>query len=261
MPKPTVFISYQRKTGKNLARTFYDRLCEWRIDTFFDVKNLGSGEFSLELEKQIINRDLFLLILTPETLQSEWVRKEVEIALRHRKQIIPIVEAGFDFYAHIPAEVQGLQQYNAIEYDYRHPEIAEAKLRRALGIGAGWRAPLIAGSFIVIAVIAALLMVNTFASGDTASTTPEVIAATAIPITSTGGFPCEGTIVFTTGALLNVVRALPSTTAPSRPPVQQGAIVTVTASQVELGDLWYRIEYEQDAGWISERYIYLAGDC
>lgn len=81
-------------------------------------------------------------------------------------------------------------------------------------------------------------------------------AENSTPTTLTNnGFPCEGEIVFTTGALLNVVRAIPSNTAPSRPPVQQGTIINIVNSQNVRGSLWYEIEYEGNSGWLTEDFI------
>jgi len=80
-------------------------------------------------------------------------------------------------------------------------------------------------------------------------------------IAASRGFPCDGQIVFTTGALLNQVRVLPSTTSPARPPVQQGATVTITASQVNSAGNWYQMTYGSNTGWILDDYIELSSQC
>lgn len=107
--------------------------------------------------------------------------------------------------------------------------------------------------FLLLAILAIGFVLNPF-NGDTTS------APTDIP-TTTGGFPCQGQIVFTSGALLNQVKVLPSDTSPARPPVQQGSTVTIIASQRNEGRRWYQIEYGDNSGWIPDDYVDVSSQC
>lgn len=131
--KPTVFISYRREGGADLARYLHDKLTDMGADVFFDVESIPSGErFAAMIEREIILRDTFLIILKPDTLDSEWVRREALLALKHRKQIIPLVTKEYDFYKNIPPDLAELSQHNAVEYDFRTPKVALKRIAQSL---------------------------------------------------------------------------------------------------------------------------------
>lgn len=161
MPKPTVFISYRRESSVDLARYIHDKIEAWGIDVFLDLEGLSGGDkFPARIQKEIINRDVFLVILAPETLQSEWVVREVKIALEQGKQIIPLVTNKFDFYRNIPDAISELGEYNAVKYDPQHPNVALEQIKQVMGIRRS--IPVVPiGIVIVLAVIAiAFVMLN-----------------------------------------------------------------------------------------------------
>jgi hypothetical protein len=94
---------------------------------------------------------------------------------------------------------------------------------------------------------------------------PIVVTATQMPTLPTSGYPCSAEIVFTTGALLNQVRVTPARNAPPRPPVQQGATVTILQqSRFNEGLRWYEISYVTDreiTGWIPSEYLTPGNAC
>ena len=118
MTQPTVFISYRREGGADLARYLHDKLTDMGMDAFIDVDDLSIGKFASDIEKQIVQRSFFVAVLTPTTLESEWVRKEIQTALTHNRFIIPFVTREFKFYEHVPDDVAQLREFNAIEYDF-----------------------------------------------------------------------------------------------------------------------------------------------
>ena len=60
-------------------------------DVFNDVRSIPPGaEFWPEIEKGIADADTFVVAITVESNASEWVRREVEFALRLSKDIIPV---------------------------------------------------------------------------------------------------------------------------------------------------------------------------
>ena len=122
--KPTLFLSYRRDPSADLARYIHDRLTALGIDVFFDVENINGGRFATIIEKEIINREHFLVILTPQTLASEWVRREIETALKHRRNIIPLLAQGFTFAQPLPSEIKDLADYSGIPYDFQDPNRA-----------------------------------------------------------------------------------------------------------------------------------------
>lgn len=132
--KPTVFISYRRSNAKELARYLHDKLVDLGADVFLDVEALNAGRFSTIIQREIINRDHFIILLKPETLDSEWVRRELLLALEHRRNIIPITSDGFSFEQHIPTEVEELKQYSGIPYYDHFAEETVNRVAKAIGI-------------------------------------------------------------------------------------------------------------------------------
>lgn len=127
-----LFLSYQRNSSADLARYIYETLVENDCDVFFDVESINAGRFASIIEREIINRDYFLVILNPETLKSDWVRQEITTALTHRKAIIPLMTQGFTFAAQLPDELKGLADYSGIIYDYKQPENAITRILKAV---------------------------------------------------------------------------------------------------------------------------------
>jgi len=163
--KPKVFISYRRKDGSDLARYIHDHLDKMGIDVFFDVEDLVTGmRFAAVLEKEIINREFFLILVTREALGSIWVQREIKVALDHRKRIIPLVIKGFDFYGYVhdPAnkldDIKELTDYHALEYDFRHPRITLDALRDIF-FGENRRRKLIIRVTALIAFISVIILV------------------------------------------------------------------------------------------------------
>lgn len=126
--KPTVFISYRRDPSADLARHIYDKLKSRGANVFLDVEAINGGRFEAIIEREIILRDYFLVLLTPNTLDSEWVRREIATALRHQKKIIPVSARGFSLAtASLPQGLEELAQYDEIRYD---TEYSDASINR-----------------------------------------------------------------------------------------------------------------------------------
>ncbi len=77
------------------------------------------------------------------------------------------------------------------------------------------------------------------------------------------GYPCDGEIVFTTGAALNQVHVSPVINSPLRTRVQQGSDIIILEKRVSNGAEWYQITYDNDAqqGWILAEYVIPSGNC
>src|SRR6266404_7261338 len=102
MSAKTVFISYRRDaTGKAFARSIKQELTRHGYDVFFDVDSMDSGRWEQQILTQVPQRAHFLLLLTPSALdrcedRSDWVRREFETAVQHRRNIVPIREESVD---------------------------------------------------------------------------------------------------------------------------------------------------------------------
>jgi TPR repeat protein len=90
-----VFISYRRATGVNDARLLQQALKARGYNVFFDYDSLRVGKFNEKIFKAIESAPVFILMLTEGSLdacvkEGDWVRAEIEHALDHGRQIIPV---------------------------------------------------------------------------------------------------------------------------------------------------------------------------
>ena len=97
----TVFISY-RRTDVYTALAIYENLKNQGYDVFFDYRSISSGDFEQIITSNIRARAHFLLILTPTVLDrcnepGDWLRREIEIAIDEKRNIIPLFFNGFRF--------------------------------------------------------------------------------------------------------------------------------------------------------------------
>lgn len=120
--KTDIFISYRRNGGEDLALLIYRTLRSEGYSVFLDVEGLGSGKFNEKLYEKIRECKDFLLILPPNALdrcvnEEDWVRLEIECALRENKWIIPVWMPNFDGWpANLPASLHPIRNLNALYY-------------------------------------------------------------------------------------------------------------------------------------------------
>ena len=98
----TVFISYRRSTSAYAARSIFMDLRQHGYDVFMDIESINSGEFERIILDQIASRAHFILILAPGSLDrtvdpSDWLRREIEYAIKLQRNIVPIIINGFSF--------------------------------------------------------------------------------------------------------------------------------------------------------------------
>jgi len=81
--KPRIFISYRRDTklDEPLAREVLQSLghfCDVFIDRLIEI----GVDWAKEIEKQLSDSDFLIVFLSGHSVQSEWVRGEIETAKR-----------------------------------------------------------------------------------------------------------------------------------------------------------------------------------
>ena len=113
-----IFISY-RRTAFESANVIATKLRAEGYRVFLDVESLRSGNFNDQLFDVIDNCKDFLLILPPNALDrcdepEDWVRKEVLRAIEGKKNIIPVMLAGFQWPPKMPEGMKDLPLYQAI---------------------------------------------------------------------------------------------------------------------------------------------------
>ena len=91
-----VFISYRRSSGQLVAEKLYYALQSKGYRCFFDFNSLRDGLFNNQIYDAIKSAENFILVLSEGTLDNclynsnDWVRLEIEFAMKHNKNIIPL---------------------------------------------------------------------------------------------------------------------------------------------------------------------------
>lgn len=120
----TVFISY-RRTNASWALAIFQNLTNHGYDVFFDFEGIPSGDFEGVILQNIHSRAHFLLLLTPSALErcgepGDWLRREIETALRSKRNIVPLMLEGFSFgtptiATQLTGTLAPLKKFNALE--------------------------------------------------------------------------------------------------------------------------------------------------
>ena len=111
----SVFISYRRENTWGKARAIANSLENHGYKVFLDVDSIGGGAFPKYITEAIYSSEYFMPLLSPGTLESEWVQKEIQYALDMEKTIIPVLLDNFEFSPDtIPEEFSRLLDFNGI---------------------------------------------------------------------------------------------------------------------------------------------------
>ena len=135
--KYDVFISYRRNGGEHTAKIIKDRLEDLGYKVFFDVESLRSGNFNKKLYSVIEECQDFILVLSPDSLErceneGDWVRLEIEHALRNNKNIVPVMLRGFTFPGKMPESIDSLRFKSGLEANSEFFDAFIQKLQKFL---------------------------------------------------------------------------------------------------------------------------------
>ncbi len=86
-----IFISYSRK-DLDIAEKIVNALVKDDLEPWIDWKSIPKGEtFEEEIERGIEEADIFLFLVSPNSIQSDWCNKEIAHAIKNGKRILSIV--------------------------------------------------------------------------------------------------------------------------------------------------------------------------
>lgn len=109
-----VFISYSRK-DMNFVRKLAGDLETAGYDVWWDITDLrGGDDWVRNIPEAIKTSQYFIVVLSPNSIESEWVRKEYTQALSLRKKIIPIMLAACE----VPFALNTINFVNFSEGEY-----------------------------------------------------------------------------------------------------------------------------------------------
>src|SRR5215212_5748393 len=94
-PAPYFFMSYSRE-DVNLQKRIVAELRGRGIGIWVDIENLipGSPAWEREIERSIRGAEGMIVLLSPDSNNSEWVRREISFAEQNEKRIFPVLIAG-----------------------------------------------------------------------------------------------------------------------------------------------------------------------
>lgn len=183
-----IFISYSREDGSQFADEFADRLRARDHVVFLDTHSIRAGaKWRQELQDWVRRSDIMVVLVTPESNQSDWVYQETEMAKRFHKTVVPI---QVDDTA-LPRDLRGVWQavqFTADNYDAVLLEIETTlrlleHTRRRRSLVVGW-----IGTTTLLVLFAVLLVIWVTDDGkrdepraivsDTPSYTPSTAAST-----------------------------------------------------------------------------------
>lgn len=134
----TVFISYRTQTSRFLAAYLDRDLRAHGFDVFRDVSDIPAGDWERVLFAQIEARMHFVVLLGPDTLESEWVRREIIHAMRQGRNVVPLL-VDCDYTApgvqrYLSGDLANLPRYQSltIHYDYLDEGLARLRTRYLL---------------------------------------------------------------------------------------------------------------------------------
>lgn len=120
--KYDIFISYRRKTGLDDARLLQLALKARGYNVFFDYASLRDGRFNERIYAAIEEAPVFILMLSEGSLDNcvnvdDWVRIEIEYALRKNRKIISIHKRPdvWAFPVNLPKEIDQVKEYQISE--------------------------------------------------------------------------------------------------------------------------------------------------
>jgi hypothetical protein len=86
-----VFLSHSHKDNA-WCDGFVAELKHYGLDVWYDREGLYVGaQWVQTLEKELQERDIYLIVVTPDAWTSQWVRDELSLALGQRKHILGVL--------------------------------------------------------------------------------------------------------------------------------------------------------------------------
>jgi hypothetical protein len=87
-----VFISYGRRDSLEFAAKLNRSLVDRGLNVWFDFDDIPGGvDYQKQIDDGIERSDNFLFIISPHAVNSPYCLKEIELALKRNKRIIPLI--------------------------------------------------------------------------------------------------------------------------------------------------------------------------
>lgn len=128
-----IFISYRRTGGDTTAKLICETLKNRGFSVFYDFDTLKGGFFDTRILSAIEDCNDVVLVLPPHALDrcvndDDWVRQEIRHALKHKKNVIPVMLDGFSFPAVLPDDIAEITRYNGLHFSMEYFDAAINKI-------------------------------------------------------------------------------------------------------------------------------------
>jgi hypothetical protein len=131
---PTIFISYRRGESSAFALLIEARLRIVGVSEVFIDKSIQAGDdWHGRLQQTIQSCKVFVCLIGPTTLDSEWVRTELQWAVEAGCTIISIRHGGYDFTDGAPQILRDRQSIEVTGESAKEYEVAVNELLNSLG--------------------------------------------------------------------------------------------------------------------------------
>ena len=90
-----VFVSYSRADRAYVAQ-LADYLTASGIGVWYDFSLVAGDRFARTIEDEIRSCSVFIVVITPESMSSEWVHREIGYALHSGKVVLPLLLKASD---------------------------------------------------------------------------------------------------------------------------------------------------------------------
>lgn len=141
--KGLVFLCYNRDADNAVAHLVETELNARGYTVFIDVKILPSGDFELHASMILERADSVALILSESAVNnnSSHQAKEIIDALEHKKNIVPIIPANFDWDLAVQKApwVGKVRHLNSVVVSYDYRDAFFERLERFLQSGSTQR--------------------------------------------------------------------------------------------------------------------------
>lgn len=122
-----IFISYSRR-DETFIKQLYQALIDRGVSAWYDRENIGVGnQWASDIVIGIRECKIFLLVLSPDSTASPNVRKEVDLAMRHNKQIVPLIWRTTEIPVAMEYQLAGIQwiEFNESATDQKFTQLVE----------------------------------------------------------------------------------------------------------------------------------------
>ena len=107
-----IFISYSR-SDKSIIDELINRLEAAGHQVWVDREGIrGGDQWRTQIVEAIENNDVFLLVLSKNSIVSDHVRAEIDLAKESRKKIVPINLQSVEIPSSMKYQLVGLQHIN-----------------------------------------------------------------------------------------------------------------------------------------------------